>query len=348
VIALFTPQLKQFVAGRVAARALRGLTAIALLVVLHTPTGHAAEVTVTLRPITRISGTAVTIGHVAEVTSTNYVLEKKVADLELTHLPPDATRTPTAIQKIQVQALIAFAGLDGVQPVIYGPETILVSVVSAEEMTEQCRLVIHRQLAEALETEARYVQVEMAELIRPEQMLPASMSTEVQWKVRLPSPTKLGRLRIPVEVWDDGQRKKSFGVTVDAKWYTSVVVAQAPIDVNQELTEDVIAVERRWIDDLADRNSLGAIANTTSKRILDPGSIIRKAEVSAVRAKPTNVVAARKTVTITLRRGPLTIRTSGEALQAGQKGELVQVRNLTSKAVIVARVVSESEVEVPF
>lgn len=348
MIALLIQSLGQIVIGAFPVHPLRSLMVIALIGALPISAGQAAEVTVTLRPVTRITGSIVTVGHVAQVTSSNYVLAKKVADLELTRVNPDASQTPTTIQKIQVQALIAFSGLGDVQPIVHGPDNILVALVSAEAMTEQCRAAIHRQLAEALGTEERYVQVDMDEAIRPQQTLPASMSAEVEWKVRLPSPTKLGRLRVPVEVWDDGQRKKTFAVTVNAKWYTSVVVAQAPIDVHQELTAEVIADERRWIDDLEDRASIGMIANTTSKRIMDPGSIIRQTDVSTARVKPLNMVAARKTVTITLRRGPLTIRTSGEALQAGQKGELVKVRNISSKAVIVARVVSESEVEVPF
>jgi flagella basal body P-ring formation protein FlgA len=46
--------------------------------------------------------------------------------------------------------------------------------------------------------------------------------------------------------------------------------------------------------------------------------------------------------------GSMQVKTRGEALQAGHAGQLIQVRNLESKAIVTGRVVNRSTVEVDY
>ncbi len=46
--------------------------------------------------------------------------------------------------------------------------------------------------------------------------------------------------------------------------------------------------------------------------------------------------------------GPLQVKTRGEALQNGRAGQMIQVRNVDSKAIVTGRVMDRSTVEVEY
>ncbi len=83
---------------------------------------------------------------------------------------------------------------------------------------------------------------------------------------------------------------------------------------------------------------------------LPEGQILKPADLSATAPVKENpiLIRQRELVKITARVGGFMIHTTGEAMQEGRSGELIRVRNLDSKSMILARVLDKGAVQLEY
>ncbi len=124
-----------------------------------------------------------------------------------------------------------------------------------------------------------------------------------------------------------------------------VVVITRPVSDKSILTEkdlkiETISVSRIPQDVIFDK----AIAIGKQVRMsLKPGTILRFSHLE----KPV-IIKRNQEIYIVARGRNFIVRAKGIALQNGKKGEFIKVKNLSSKKILQAKVISEKEVEVNF
>lgn len=120
-----------------------------------------------------------------------------------------------------------------------------------------------------------------------------------------------------------------------------VVTAARDLRAGEVLDATALALERRQITAPADVISDPVLAaGMTSRRALRKGQPLDRRWL----IEPL-LVTRGAAVTIVARNAGVSVEVAGEALAAGRRGEIVQVRNRTNGRVIRARVIGENEVE---
>lgn len=148
-----------------------------------------------------------------------------------------------------------------------------------------------------------------------------------------------GRLRFAVFCpGDDGGRQQFI---VRAKVSAEVLVATGPLSFGRTLVAEDLTLERRDVANLRDAVSdpAGAVG-LALKRSLRPGqALLRPMLVAPV------LVHRGEAVRIVARRGAVEVSSAGEALENGQAGAAIRVRNTGTGKVIQARIVAGGVVE---
>ncbi|OAQ20477.1 flagellar basal body P-ring formation chaperone FlgA [Thermosulfurimonas dismutans] len=124
-----------------------------------------------------------------------------------------------------------------------------------------------------------------------------------------------------------------------------VVVLSRPVARGAILTKEVLALEPRPLTRLP-HDVLTDPSQALGKRVkysLSAGKVLRLSQIE----KPP-IIRRNQIVKILARTSYLTVVAKGQARQDGRMGEIIRVRNLSSKKEIYARVVSSDTVEVSF
>jgi flagella basal body P-ring formation protein FlgA len=168
-------------------------------------------------------------------------------------------------------------------------------------------------------------------------------------EARLPE-EPIGRVRVDVIAYQAGRRIASVPVLFDVRVYEQVAVATKPIAPGDRFSDGNTRFERRLVD-APDRclTSTEKLAGKEAKRRLPAGHVIGLADVELAAAPETlPLVHRNEIVHVRARAGPLWVTAKGEALQDGRADQLIRVRNTDSNAIVLARVVERSVVQVDY
>ncbi|MCX8041284.1 MAG: flagellar basal body P-ring formation chaperone FlgA [Thermodesulfobacteriaceae bacterium] len=124
-----------------------------------------------------------------------------------------------------------------------------------------------------------------------------------------------------------------------------VVVVKRPINAKNLLRPEDLALEERPLsrlpqDVVLDVNS---VIGKQLKTSLKAGNVLRGCLIEAPM-----VVKKNSLVNIVAKNGKIIVKAQGKALQNGRVGEIIKIQNLSSKKVLLGKVVSSEEVEVSF
>ncbi|MEX2285673.1 MAG: flagellar basal body P-ring formation chaperone FlgA, partial [Planctomycetaceae bacterium] len=184
----------------------------------------------------------------------------------------------------------------------------------------------------------------------PERSSEIDMSRpNLSFRPYLPPNAQLGNLRVKVGVFLNDRMEDVLPVSVEVRLFQTVVRAARPIDRGAVLDKDNVHVERVALTQRMDGSTADEMLGKKARRALAPGSLIQERDVDNGLAQDPILIRPRDSVRLVARKRGLTvIVSSAEALQAGRRGDTIQVRNTTSKKIITGRVVDQSEVEVAF
>jgi flagella basal body P-ring formation protein FlgA len=159
-----------------------------------------------------------------------------------------------------------------------------------------------------------------------------------------------GRARISIGLYDGDDLAQTFSVSVETSIRRRVAVAQARIRPQHVITAEDIQIEQR---DMTGREALNVpdvVINRMASRWLRAGQVIQSRDVYKANARSAAMIVKRNSVVRLVARKHglrVTVR-GGMLLRDSRVGESVPVVNPTSKKTVVGRLVSPTEVEVPF
>ena len=148
---------------------------------------------------------------------------------------------------------------------------------------------------------------------------------------------------ITVGIRCEGVKPWSLLVQTQIKQFIDVVVAARPLGRKLTLGSDDIKLLRTDISRLSSGyyGSLLEAKGMVLSRSVKAGTVL-----TTVMLKPAILIKRGEKVIIRAETGSIQVRMEGQALQAGAKGEMIEVKNLSSKQVIEAEVVSPGVVRV--
>ncbi len=148
---------------------------------------------------------------------------------------------------------------------------------------------------------------------------------------------------VTVKVRCDGAKPWSLMVQARIQQFIDVAVAARPLGRNLVLGSGDTKLARTDISRL--RGGYFATTQETHgmvvKRSVQAGTVL-----TSVMLKPAILIKRGEKVIIRAESGSIQVKMMGQAMQAGSRGEVIQVKNLSSKRVIEAEVVSPGVVRV--
>jgi len=134
-------------------------------------------------------------------------------------------------------------------------------------------------------------------------------------------------------------------VRVKLEVLRDVVVSAGFLPRNKVIEDGDVKVVKKWMDRIVPamiNDPATAVGNTLSVRVKP------NREIKRTMLRSPLMVKKGKLVRIFLEKGPLKISTVGLSQQDGMSGDLIRVKNLTSKKIIYAKVITESTVRVEY
>ena len=127
--------------------------------------------------------------------------------------------------------------------------------------------------------------------------------------------------------------------------YDDVVVTNYRLPRNTIINEDDLTLARRKVTGYAHQliPSISDAVGLKTTKTLAGGAVLLSRYV-----KKQPLVLRGDLVTILLKRGQLKITAHGEAKSKGAEGDMIKIKNLTSRRIISAKVIDRGLVEVQF
>lgn len=334
--------------------------ALCLLVVSR---AIAAEVPITIQlrspsvPIANV----VRIGDVAEVTGGDGSLRRQIAQLDLDDAP--AAGQPLDVTPQQVAFRLRLAGIDPQSISIRGmigstpnqPRDSRVPVKSALQSRAQPEVASAEQavleaavecLKKQLPWSDECLDVQLAQsLPRELRDRPTSDGYTAEWRS---AGTPQGRIALRIVREAAGEKSVDVPVQFDVRHFEEIVVTTRPIARGEVIVASDLEIARRDVTQSVGYSTTSeSLVGRKAKRILPAGHVLKAVDVETpVRAAEPPIVKRRDRVKVIARSGALVIEMAGESQQDGRAGDLIKVRNVSSNALLSARVRGAGEVEV--
>lgn len=317
----------------VAARCLAG--AFVALALVAADDGMKPRVIV--RPEVVVRGPEIHLGDIAEITSPDKAFDRLVEDLKklkLSDAPPP--RTKTSIPGVKILQDIGSTGVD-VQTIGYSiPQVVSIETAGREVSTAEVLAAAREKLAHdtAVNVQIRDLSWEAT------QVIPTGSAAVTVERLGLPS---AGKLPLQVVVAVDGLPAARFLATAMVDDWREVPVLRKSLERGMLIEPDAVELVRLNLNqqpaDVAD--GLDEVVGHRTKTRIEGGMTLRRSLIDI----PPLVPKGKKVVAV-FESGGLKATASGISLDDGLKGEIVKVRNESSKKIIKARVISADEVEV--
>ncbi len=157
----------------------------------------------------------------------------------------------------------------------------------------------------------------------------------------------LGRVTIPVSIKADGSPLHQVQLTGKVEVYRKVFCARNNLPKGHILTRDDLILSKRPLSRLhgeaVSEEDIAALLGFELKRSLKGGQIIRKRDIR----RPI-IVKRGQLVTIYAKTPHIVVSLSGRAQDSGSLGDVIRVKNLLTKKVILAQIKDNRTVEVTF
>ena len=174
---------------------------------------------------------------------------------------------------------------------------------------------------------------------------PVEVPEGAEEKIRLVNHPRPGSNTLLVDYLKDGRVLRRVRMVGYVEVRIPVVVLARPVARGTLISEDILVLEPRPLTRLP-HDVLTDPSRALGKRVkysLSAGKVLR---LSQIEEPP--VIRRNQIVKIVARTPYLTVIAKGQARQDGRPGEIIRVRNLSSKKEVFARVVSPNTVEVSF
>jgi flagella basal body P-ring formation protein FlgA len=325
-------------------------------------------VVISFKAAATVGSRVILVKDVAFLEGGEPALQRKIGALDLNDpLRPGQSAWITARRLLY---RFRMAGIDGDRFQIAGASEILVSAgglpVPANETTARIETALPASTASGYRVSEAELIREASQLIRrriPEkgedlairvaqpirsQFVANARKEDVRLDADLRSTSApLGRVRVDVAIWAKDCLQATVPIYLEVKLSQWVAVAIRRIEPDEALSHENVRFERLPVDGTKSLLSTEeGLAGKKAGHALLPGQMLSGEDVKSLLPENPILVKSFGLVKIVTRVGGMKLTILGEAVQDGRAGQLIRVRNLSSKNVVLGRVVDRSFVEV--
>ncbi len=318
---------------------IRTILALMTLVFWGALSSNAAVVKITLLPEVEVTSSgSVFLRDIASIEGPSDIV-KRIGDLSIAGGPrPGQTRTVSSnfvLTKIISSRVKAEIKLSGAESVIINATCVK---KSADELEDAARNFVISTLPQDNKTYDIIVQ-----------RAPRDISVESGKTVEIRPRLMGGRVRpgsntIILEVVVNGKVAASTTVSLQVVVKADVLVATSPIAKDEQISQKNTTWEQRDITYMNDAFILiddGNLEGRIATRSIQAGNVIRNSDI-----KFAPVIKKGDIVSLTVKCGSVTLRTTAEAKEDGRISDNIKVKASISKEDVMARVVDNSTVEI--
>jgi flagella basal body P-ring formation protein FlgA len=292
---------------------------------------------IAVAPDSVVQGASVRLGDVAALEGER---AQAIADLVLAPAPAPGESRSLAGSRVLAALERELGGLGAMRYTI--PAMVRVRRASQDVPDGVLREVVERYLLEQFADGRREARLRSLELPAAVRIPPGPFDARL---VVPPGGAVVGRVRLQVELVQDGEPVRAVWLTADVALEGDVVVARRPIGRGETIQAEDLAVERREIP---------AHGGDLVTDPLEAEGRVAKAAVSALtplrREQLTAPVVVRRgdAVLLIAQRGGLRLTVPAEVRDDAGEGDSVRVTNRVSRKDVMARVIDARTVRVDF
>jgi flagella basal body P-ring formation protein FlgA len=309
--------------------------------------GRADVVVLTLRAAATVPDPRVYIEDVAQLEGGSFSVRNQIAKLDLSDLSLSDPAAP--LPREQIYFRIRLAGFEPAFFRLEGAPAVRVNLASQPLADKEILAAARQAVLRHLPGTTGEISVQFAEALRAPITIPGARE-RVRLEVELPSSgMPLGKVRGELVVFLRDTQLSRTPLSLDVALHEQVAVATRHIERGEFLNKENVYLDRRTLTDFNDYvTSTKGLAGGRAKRALTAGQVLLGQDVEPAGTESAILVKQQTPVKLSAQLGPLRITAMGEALQDGRAGELIRVRNLDSKNIVIGRVIDRALVEVDY
>lgn len=289
----------------------------------------------------------VRLGDIANITTSDAALKRRVSELEVAEFGQGQTRA--LVKQSRISILLRLTGLPVSQLQIEGPRVVQVEFAPPASLTD-------------LDVEAAAKQTFLEQhggqpddlRVRLTSPFMASLGAAIRERrglrievLPLREP-RLGSVQGTVRLWDGSQliTGRSVGFEVQKRQQVAVVLTSMRRD--DTVTSRNVRLEKRFVSKFQDQPSTEDILGKTTRRDLRPGQLLSLSDLKTqTRQASVIAVRARETIEVEAVSGALRVRLqAATALQTGRVGDIIQFKNPDSGHTRAGRIVGPGRVQI--
>ena len=312
---------------------------------IHAEVGAQSGSFIRLRSKTELKWQRVVrLGDVAEVSGYRLADRNLLAELDLSDWSADEDSLTLRKNQIHLRLQLAFPELEAIN--LLGPDKITVTRGARQNREQQMLSELRSELAGQWGVGEEAVRVRLLQPLRSEKPLDRGSFVYDRISTVVPNPARPGTVRVTFLFYDGDRLVKSKRVLVDAQRFADVAIAARPLEKGATIVAEDIQSQWQSIRFAQDYLTQDEVVGKTLRLSVGRGLLLSQRHL-VPSGKKSRSVKARDTVKVTTRSGPLMVTmNNGVALQSGAIGDRIRVRNPNSNKILVARIVSPSEVQV--
>lgn len=298
----------------------------------------------TLRPHITVQHPTVTLRDV--LTRDHSSSDLSLLDLDLYEFSEDASAVELTRQFISLRVALSESSH---HISLSGADSILVEYVPSLPLTD---IAIENQaalsLSRHLQKPSSEVQVRLLQPVMAFVQLSRSPQHGYRFDFLWPPDVTPGRQNVVFRVFDGEQLVVTRQLPVAVMQRIQTIKMQQYAPRGTQITAEMISTENAFTASNDPQLTLSSVIGRTLGRSLRPHATLSPSDLEPLNnSSHSPVIQARSAVRIVARKNGLEVVVPrAQALQSGQQGQLIQVKNLQSNRVITGRVVNASEVVV--
>ncbi|MCG3136644.1 MAG: hypothetical protein HJJLKODD_00479 [Phycisphaerae bacterium] len=317
------------------------------LVLLSCGADRASAAVIRLHPTATAIQTEVRLGQVAELVGFSADQAAQLADLVVVE-QLEAGREIT-ITTVQINTLLAGNKVNLADVVMRGASRCTIrrpvdltpaNTTHAEPSSLTLEAQLRRYFEERIREYGGQLELSYGRNIQPLLLL---SGPEYEFTIRPRSSRLLGQLELSVTIQHGLQPPQVEPVTVQVTLTREVVVAKRSINRSQTITAEDVRMEARSFQDLADLGltDLQQTVGLRAKQLIATGDMIMTTQLEQI-----PLVQRNEEVRILSQQGGIALETTCKALESGTLGQVIRVRNETSRKVFQVKVTGLRRAEV--
>lgn len=330
---------------------MRWIIAVTLLIAvtcMPRPVAAGETVLIQLNESASTMKSIVTLSDIASIEGGDPWVRRQIRELDITEL--ESAPSSDTVQQSQIALRLQLAGIVRGQYQLTGASETAITREHAQLNDQVVIEALRTPLATVWNVDPDSIRIRLTQpLARTLHSIPETSEIRLEPFVRdtlLP-----GRSRISIGVYDGDDLAHTFSVSVDTSIRRRIAIARGRVRPQHVLTAEDIQIEQR---EMTGRDALkipDVVINQMAARWLRSGQVIRSSDIyrPGTGSAAQLIVRRNSVVRLVARKNGLRVTVRGATLLRDSRvGESVPAVNPTSKKTVVGRLVSPTEVEVPF